>query len=200
MVAIVDYGMGNIRSVLNALEALGADGQLVSDASKLDGADRIILPGVGAFGDGMRHLDERGFTEALPECVRSGTPLLGICLGMQLLATRSFEHGEHPGLGLVPSDVRLLEPGGDLRVPHIGWNVVERRRESCLLGDEPDPTFYFVHSFELHPDNLDVVTGTAPYGAPVTAVVEDEHVLGCQFHPEKSQHDGLALLRRFLEL
>jgi len=191
MVAIVDYGMGNIRSVLNALEALGAEGQLVSDASKLDGADRIILPGVGAFGDGMRHLDERGFTEGLPERVRSGTPLLG---------TRGFEHGEHPGLGLLAGDVVRLDPGSDLRVPHIGWNLVERRGESRLLGDEPDPTFYFVHSFQLHPDNPDVITGTTPYGFPVTAVIEDEQVLGCQFHPEKSQHDGLALLRRFLDL
>jgi glutamine amidotransferase len=199
MIAVVDYGMGNIRSVLNALEAIGAAAELVSDASKLGGAERIILPGVGAFGDGMRRLDEQGFTEALPGRVLAGTPLLGICLGMQLLGARSFEHGEHSGLGLMAGEVRRLEPGNDLRVPHIGWNLVERQGTSRLLGDEPDPTFYFVHSFELHPEGS-VVTGTAPYGSPVTAVVEDGHVLGCQFHPEKSQYDGLALLRRFVGL
>ncbi len=200
MVAVVEYGMGNIRSVLNALEAIGAQARPVSAASDLDDAERIILPGVGAFPHGMRHLDERGFAEALLKHVDVGTPLLGICLGMQLLGTRSFEHGEHPGLGLIAGEVERLRPEGDLRVPHVGWNNVERQGDSRLLGDDPEPTFYFVHSFELRPEDPLVVTGTAPYGSAVTAVVEDEHVLGCQFHPEKSQHDGLELLRRFLAL
>ncbi len=200
MVAVVEYGMGNIRSVLNALEAIGAQARPVSTASDLDGAERIILPGVGAFPHGMRHLDERGFAEALLKHVDVGTPLLGICLGMQLLGTRSFEHGEHPGLGLIAGEVKRLQPEGDLRVPHVGWNNVERRGVSRLLGDEHEPTFYFVHSFELHPEDPSVVIGAAPYGSPVTAVVEDQQVLGCQFHPEKSQADGLALLRRFLDL
>ncbi len=200
MVAVVEYGMGNIRSVLNALEAIGAQARPVSAASDLDDAERIILPGVGAFPHGMRHLDERGFAEALLKHVDVGTPLLGICLGMQLLGTRSFEHGEHPGLGLIAGEVKRLQPEGDLRVPHVGWNNVERRGVSRLLGDEHEPTFYFVHSFELHPEDPSVVIGAAPYGSPVTAVVEDQQVLGCQFHPEKSQADGLALLRRFLDL
>lgn len=200
MVAVVEYGAGNIRSVLNALHALGEEATMVSRAEDIGDADRVILPGVGAFGDGIRRLDERGFAEALPQLAHAGRPLLGICLGMQLLASRSFEHGEHAGLDLIPGDVRRIEPEGELRVPHIGWNAVQRRRSSELLGEEDgEQTFYFVHSFHLDARDPDVVSGTVSYGGLLAAVVEREHVSGCQFHPEKSQHDGLALLRRFLD-
>ena len=200
MVAVVEYGAGNIRSVLNALHALGEEATMVSRAEDIGDADRVILPGVGAFGDCMRRLDERGFAEALPRLAGAGRPLLGICLGMQLLATRSFEHGEHAGLDLIAGEVRRIEPDGDARVPHIGWNAVDRRRPGGLLGDEEgEQTFYFVHSFHLETRDPAAVTGTTTHGGTLTAVVEQAHVGGCQFHPEKSQDDGLALLRRFLD-
>jgi glutamine amidotransferase len=202
LVGLIDYGMGNLRSVLNALDHLGAPAALVDHADRLDGHERLILPGVGAFGDGMAALRERGFAEALPKLAAEGRPLLGICLGMQLLASRSFEHGEHEGLGLIPGDVVRLEPPDGLRVPHVGWNTVERRRESALLPEHSDEelTYYFVHSFEYRPRDPDVLTGVADYGKPVAAVIERDNVLGTQFHPEKSQRDGLALLERFLRL
>jgi glutamine amidotransferase len=201
LVALIDYGMGNLRSVLNALEHLGARAELVDHADRLDGHEALILPGVGAFGDGMAALLARGFAERLPKLAATGRPLLGICLGMQLLASRSFEHGEHQGLGLIPGDVVRLDPPAGLRVPHVGWNTVERRRDSALLPDGDDePTYYFVHSFEYRPEASEVLTGVADYGKPVTAVIEHDNVLGTQFHPEKSQRDGLALLERFLKL
>src|SRR3954454_13335626 len=118
----MDYGMGNLRSVLNALDALGAESRLVPSAAELAGAGKLVLPGLGAFGGGMRHLRERGFADELPKRVAAGQPLLGICLGMQLLATRGFEHGEHDGLGLIPGEVRYIETDAALRIPHVGWN------------------------------------------------------------------------------
>jgi glutamine amidotransferase len=201
VIAVIDYGMGNLRSVLNALDSLGAESQLVPSAAQLDGADKLVLPGVGAFGDGMRHLHERGFAAELPERVAEGQPLLGICLGMQLLATRGYEHGEHDGLGLIPGEVRYIETDEALRIPHVGWNELTIERESPLLGGlDESPMFYFVHSYELVPDDPSVVTGTTDYGRPVNATVERDNVYGVQFHPEKSQRSGLALLRNFLAL
>jgi glutamine amidotransferase len=199
VIAVLDYGMGNLRSVLNALESLEVEAFLADSPDAVGDADRLILPGVGAFGDGMRNLRDRGFVEAMPDLVAGGRPLLGICLGMQLLATVSEEHGEHEGLGLIPGAVRRLETSRALRVPHVGWNAVLPRRASVLLGDgDAEQTFYFVHSYHLIPDDPDTVTGVAQYGIDVTAVVERDHVMGAQFHPEKSQRDGLALLGRFL--
>jgi imidazole glycerol-phosphate synthase subunit HisH len=190
--------MGNLRSVLNALEAIGVSACLAPSPEAVGDAERLILPGVGAFGDGMRNLRERGFVEAMPNLLDGGRPLLGICLGMQMLASVSEEHGEHEGLGLIPGTVRRLEPGGGLRVPHVGWNVVRPQGSTMLLGDAPDEqTFYFVHSYHFVAEEPADVTGMADYGTEVAAVVERGTVLGAQFHPEKSQRDGLALLRRF---
>jgi imidazole glycerol-phosphate synthase subunit HisH len=190
--------MGNLRSVLNALEAIGVDAYLAPSPEAVADAERLILPGVGAFGDGMRNLRERGFVDAMPDLLDGGRPLLGICLGMQMLASVSEEHGEHEGLGLVPGTVRRLEPGGGLRVPHVGWNAVHPRGGTTLLGDGPDEqTFYFVHSYHFVAEQPGDVTGVADYGTEVAAVVERGTVMGAQFHPEKSQRDGLALLRRF---
>ena len=200
MIGVLDYGMGNVRSVLNALEFLGADARLVADPGAAREAERLVLPGVGSFGAGMRRLDERGLATAIPELVSEGRPLLGVCLGMQLLADRSSEHGDHDGLGLIAGSVERLEVA-PLRIPHVGWNELTIRRETALLGDLPDdPTFYFVHSFEFHPEAAEAVTATTDYGRAVTAVVEGGAVSGAQFHPEKSQSAGLQLLRNFLEM
>lgn len=198
MVAVVDFGMGNLRSVLNALEYLGAEARLVDRPEGLDDVDHVILPGVGAFRDGIEALRQRGFAAALPELAAGGMPVLGICLGMQLLATRSYEFGEHEGLDLVEGTVEHLGVDG-LPVPHVGWNGIEARRPSRLFeGLSEQPTFYFVHSFHLVPNHPEVLTATADYGKPVTACVELDNVYGVQFHPEKSQRDGLKLLENFL--
>ena len=200
MIGVIDYGMGNVRSVLNALAFLGASAKLVADDARAREADKLVLPGVGAFGAGMRRLDERGLAEAIPGLVSDGRPMLGICLGMQLLAERSSEHGEHPGLGLIPGSVDRLTVA-PLRIPHVGWNTLSPQRPSALLADLPEePTFYFVHSFEFRPTDPEAVTGVTDYGGNVTATVERGSVFGTQFHPEKSQSAGLALLRSFLDL
>lgn len=201
VIGVIDYGMGNLRSVLNALERLGAERRLVREGHELDAVDRAVLPGVGAFGDGMRQLRERGFAEALPDYVAGGRPLLGICLGMQLLGTLSHEHGRHAGLNIIPGEVRYIDTDPALRIPHVGWNELCVGRASPLLDGLDDiPMFYFVHSFELHPDDPSAVTATADYGRPITASVEHENAYGVQFHPEKSQRCGLRVLENFLAL
>jgi imidazole glycerol-phosphate synthase subunit HisH len=201
MVAVIDYGMGNLRSVLNAMEHLGAEVKLVTSADELDTVDKVILPGVGAFRDGIRNLDERGLTVALRQFARRGGTLLGICLGMQLLASTGHEHGQTDGLGLIPGTVDRLDIGPGLRVPHVGWNTVTPLRDSNLMVGLPaEPIFYFVHSYQLVPEIPSTVTGTTEYGQPLAACVERANILGVQFHPEKSQRDGLMLLKNFLAL
>jgi imidazole glycerol-phosphate synthase subunit HisH len=201
LIAVVDYGMGNLRSVLNALDSIEAPARLAPAADDLASAEKIILPGVGAFGDGMRNLHERGLVDALRKRAADGCPVLGICLGMQLLADRSYEYGEHEGLGLIPGEVRLIDTDASLRIPHVGWNDLRVRSEGPLyegLGEEP--IFYFVHSYEFLPAEVDAVTATTDYGRDVTACVERGSVFGVQFHPEKSQRDGIQLLRNFVAL
>jgi imidazole glycerol-phosphate synthase subunit HisH len=201
VIGVIDYGMGNLRSVLNAVEHLGGDAVLVSSPADADQAEKLILPGVGAFGVGMQNLDRLGFAEALPHLARSGRPLLGICLGMQLLASTGTEHGRHDGLGLVPGLVERIDVDGDLRIPHVGWNAIDSRRESALFeGLSQEPTFYFVHSYELRPDDPEALTATTDYGGEVTACVQADGIFGVQFHPEKSQADGLRLLENFLSV
>ncbi len=198
---IFDYGMGNLRSVANAFEALSANVVISSRVEDLAVAQRIVLPGVGAFGEAMRRLRA---SDALPhlraEVLQKRKPFLGICLGMQLLAHRSFEHGEHEGLGWIAGEVHRIEPtDAGLRVPHIGWNEVKPCRESPMLLDLPaSPSFYFVHSYHFVVKDAVHVVGTCDYGRPLAAVVQAEHVWGTQFHPEKSQKAGLGLLRNFL--
>lgn len=200
LVGVIDYGMGNIRSVLNALLHLGAEAVLVTSPAGAERAQRLVLPGVGSFGAGMRRLEERGFVDAIPGLVSAGRPMLGICLGMQLLAESSSEHGAHHGLGLIPGSVERLDVA-PLRVPHVGWNLTHVKRPTRLLEGLPEyPTFYYVHSYEFRPTESTAITAVADYGAEVTAVVEDGNVLGTQFHPEKSQSAGLALLANFLAL
>jgi len=203
VIQIVDYGMGNLRSVSNALRSLGADAAITADPRTLARADAIVLPGVGAFGDGMRNLRAAGFVEALEEEVRrKGKPLLGLCLGLQLLATTGLEHGRHGGLDWVPGVVdRIPIPPDDpaVRLPHIGWNDVRVTRHKGLydgLGDSQP--FYFVHSYALTPEDPGVVTGVCSHGADFVASIEVDNLYATQFHPEKSHGPGLAVLRNFL--
>jgi imidazole glycerol-phosphate synthase subunit HisH len=200
VIAIVDYGMGNLTSVLNAFDRVAPGAaRVVSEPGEVLAADRVVVPGVGAFRDAIAALRERGLAQALLDFAASGKPLLGVCLGMQLLATRSLEFGEHEGLDLIPGRVELLRTAPGLRIPHVGWNDLEVRRPGDpLLGAlGPEPAFYFVHSYEFRPEDPAAVTGVTDYGRPVTACVGAGNVLGVQFHPEKSGDDGLVLLGAF---
>ncbi|MDP3157112.1 MAG: imidazole glycerol phosphate synthase subunit HisH [Archangium sp.] len=202
-VGLVDYGMGNLRSVRNALEGLGATVDVVRDPLRLERYDRVVLPGVGAFGDAMANLNRANWPAALSEhaLVRQ-RPFLGICLGMQLLASRGTEHGLHAGLGWFSGAVRQLERPAPHRVPHMGWNEVRAVVRTGLLRDlAADATCYFVHSFAFVPDDAAVVTGVTEYGgADFVSAIERGNVVGTQFHPEKSQKHGVGLLARFLQM
>ncbi len=198
--AIINYGLGNLRSVANALEAVGHEAIIATAPSMMDAADKVILPGVGAFADGMRGLREGGWIERLERDVRrGGKPLLGLCLGMQLLATTGTEHGIHEGLGWIPGRVDRLPTVPGVRVPHIGWNDVRFVRPSVLHGSAESAAFYFVHSYVLLPQDPAVVTGVVSHGVEFVASVELDNIHATQFHPEKSQDAGLAVLKRFME-
>ena len=195
MIAIADYGMGNRRSVEKALAHVGASSVVTADVRD---ASAIILPGVGAFPEAMRNLERTGLGEALVERAAAGVPLLGICLGMQLLFESSSEHEGAEGLGILPGTVTALESP---RLPHIGWNLVTFERESALtegLGEAA--AFYHVHSFAARPADPADVVGTSEYGERFVSVVERDNVMAAQFHPEKSSRDGLRMLRNFAEL
>ena len=204
VVTIVDFDMGNLRSVVNAFEAVGARVSVTREPRDLRAASAVVLPGVGSF-DGFQTLRRLNFVEALNEEVLGRKkPYLGICLGLQFLGRQSFENGCQAGLGWIPGDVVRIEPADkEFKVPHIGWNNVQVRRPSLLfrgLGDEP--VFYFVHSYHLavDPDQAGCMTATCWHGADVTASIERENIFGVQFHPEKSQEAGLGLLRNFLSV
>ncbi len=199
MIGIVDYGMGNIQSVKNAFERLNAKVHIVTSPEDLAQCSGIILPGVGAFSKAMANLREMRLIAPLKAKVDDGTPVLGICLGMQLLAQVSEEHGQHEGLGIIPGKVRLIPVGNTLRLPHIGWNEVRPVRPGALFkGLKENATFYFVHSFmlECDPGNLTALTD---YGGNVTAAIQHGSVFAVQFHPEKSQTNGSLLLRNFID-
>jgi len=201
MIAIVNYGMGNLRSVQHALEMVGADVQVATHPEDLRTAERLVLPGVGAFGACVRHLRASGLVEALTEEVlHRGKPLLGICLGMQVLAGVGYEMGKHRGLGWIPAVVQRFEVELlGLKVPHVGWNEVILQRHTPLFhGLQRDPTFYFVHSYHLVPDTPEVTLASCDYGIRFTAAILRDNIFACQFHPEKSQHNGLRLLENFL--
>jgi glutamine amidotransferase len=201
-VAVLDYGINNLGSVRRALADLGADVEIAAHPDALGEAGRIVLPGVGAFGEAMTRLRAEGWVEALREQVLvRGTPFLGICLGMQVLATSSEEAGFHEGLGLVPGRVRRLDAlGCSLRIPHVGWNEVRFAEAATLFRAIPQATdFYFVHSYAFEPDSAETVCATTTYGATLTAAVRVGHIFGTQFHPEKSSRAGRQVLRNFLE-
>lgn len=200
-VAIVDYGMGNLGSVRRAFAELGAQPMIVDHPAQLDAADRIVLPGVGSFADGMAQLDAGGWTDALRNQVAGGKPLLGICLGMQLLASRGSEGGCSLGLGLIAGEaVRLDRLGCTSRIPHVGWNSIHATNEaSRLLVGIPEGTdFYFVHSFAFCAEDQGDVIANTEYGIPIPAIVGRGSVFGTQFHPEKSSRAGFRLLKNFL--
>ncbi len=202
MIGIVDYGMGNLLSVYHALEMVGAEAKIFKDPDDLKDAERIVLPGVGAFRDCMENLKKTGFVEALNEFVlRHGKPILGICLGMQVMARKSFEGGEHRGFGWFDADVVRLQPNNSaLRVPQIGWNEVRYLQESPLFRDLPSsPDFYFVHSYSMKFDDGVNVDAFCDYGGSVTAAVRKKNIFATQFHPEKSQDYGLKIIENFLK-
>ena len=202
MVAIIDYGVGNLFSLKSSFGAIGAEVVVTSDPEVLKKADRLLLPGVGAFGDAINKLNESGLKEVVISEAKGGKPIIGICLGMQLLFGKSFEYGEYEGLGLIDGNIKpiadVINP--DLKVPHIGWNALDICKSSPIFkyinsGD----CVYFVHSFYAA-DCSDSVIATAEYSVPLTAAVAKGNVFGCQFHPEKSGEVGLNILRAFLEV
>jgi glutamine amidotransferase len=200
-VAVVDYGMGNRRSVEKALQHVGARALITRDPAALEQADALVVPGVGAFPHGMRNLVELGLDERIRAAAAAGTPVLGICLGMQLLFERSQEHELTDGLGLLAGEVSLLH-GSGLRIPHIGWNDVRFERPSPLTAGLPGEScaFYHVHSLVARPEDPADVIATTEYGERFATVVAHGNVFGVQFHPEKSSRDGLALLSNFVTL
>ncbi len=203
MIAIIDYGVGNLFSLQSSFSAIGQEAVVTADPEVIRSADRLILPGVGAFEDAARKLRESGMADLVKEQVASGKPIMGICLGMQLLFDKSYEYGEHQGLGLIPGAVRPIADvvPANYKIPHIGWNALtfvgEKSRLFTYLNE--GDCVYFVHSYYAT-DCGDAVTATAEYGADLTASVEKGNVYGCQFHPEKSGAVGLSILKAFCEL
>jgi len=201
MIAIVDYGMGNLLSVHNALRMVGADPRVCQKAEDIASADRVVVPGVGAFGDAMLNLRSSGLVEALNAAKGSGKPMLGICLGMQIMGRRGFEFGEHAGLDWFRADVVKIRPADTtFRVPQIGWNnLTLHRRHPVLAGIPENADFYFVHSFHLVCEDASDLVASCDYAQQVTAAVGRDNVFATQFHPEKSQEYGLKLLENFVK-
>ena len=195
-VAIIDYGVGNLRSVEKAFAATGCEAVVTADEAQLRNAERLVLPGVGAFAACMKALTERGFDRLVQQKARTGTPLLGVCVGMQLLFDQSGEFGATAGLGLLRGRVRRFE--NDLVVPHVGWNRIYQKRKHVLFEGIAEGSFcYFVHSYYCEPADETVVAGETEYGARYASVVAEKNICGVQFHPEKSQDVGLRMLRNF---
>ncbi|MGZ8202077.1 MAG: imidazole glycerol phosphate synthase subunit HisH [Burkholderiales bacterium] len=205
MFVVIDYDMGNLKSMSNALKALGVPHEVSGEPERVRRADAIILPGVGAFGDGMRALGRRGLVQVLTEkVVGNGTPYLGVCLGMQFLATRGYEHGEHAGLGWLPGKVVRIEPSDPaLKVPHMGWNELTIVDGTAPLVRDVSPAtaVYFLHGYHFvpAPESVSAVVARTDHGGPIVAAVQRDHIFGVQFHPEKSQGAGLAILKNFAE-
>ncbi len=202
MVVIIDYGVGNLFSLQSSFAAIGEDAVVTGDEKAIAAADRIILPGVGAFGDAAAKLRATGLDKVIKEQAANGKPLLGICLGMQLLFEKSYEFGEHEGLGLIEGSVRPIADviGKDLKIPHIGWNaLIIKRKDPILKYTKDSDHVYFVHSYHAA-DCGQSVTATTEYGAELTAAVSNGSVFGTQFHPEKSGGTGLKILKAFCEV
>ena len=210
MIAIIDYGMGNLRSVQKGFEHTGHEAVVTSDAKTILNADKVVLPGVGAFSDCMKNLEQYGLIDVVRTSIRSGKPFLGICLGLQLLFTESEEFGISKGLDIIKGRVvRFKGPVfetpnselGTLKVPHMGWNSLTFKRRPPALADVPENSHvYFVHSFHVVPDDKAVIATTTPYGIEFVSSIWKDNILAVQFHPEKSQALGLSILKRFGEM
>jgi glutamine amidotransferase len=201
MIQIIDYGMGNLRSVQKAFESLGQPAKICTDPGALHSADKVVLPGVGAFRDAIEHLQAQGFVEPIRNYVAGGRPFLGICLGLQLLFDVSYEDGEYAGLGIVPGKVVRFESRPGLKIPHMGWNALEAAAPNPLLAGIPAGAHvYFVHSYHVVPRDESVVAARSFHGQPFVAMVARDNLFATQFHPEKSQRIGLQLLENFARL
>jgi glutamine amidotransferase len=204
-VSLVDYNMGNIQSIYNALRVVTEDIEIVSRGSEIESPDAIVVPGVGSFAEGMQNLRQQGFIDPLNRFViEEGTPYLGICLGLQFLADRSTEGGIHEGLGWIPGEINRIDTETDeYRVPHMGWNEVDIGTETdseLFRNFEPTEVFYFLHSYHMDPETVDdrYTTSTAWHGTDITASVRSDNIFGVQFHPEKSQGTGLKVIENFI--
>jgi glutamine amidotransferase len=206
MIAIIDYGMGNLRSVQKGFEKAGFEAVVTSDPKAILEAERIVLPGVGAFRDCMKNLEQGGFIDPILKVINEGRPFLGICLGLQLLFSESEEFGLHRGLGLIPGRVLrfpagMTREGEELKVPHMGWNSLSIKLCDGLFNGIPDGAyFYFVHSYYVMPEDPSVIAATTDYGMEFCSSVRKDNIVATQFHPEKSQERGLAILRNFGEM
>jgi glutamine amidotransferase len=201
MIAIVDYGMGNLRSVQKAIERIGQSAEIVTRPEQIRSASRLILPGVGAFRDAIHELDRLELVEPIREHIRSEKPFLGICLGLQMLFDVSYEDGEWPGLGVLPGEVVRFPPSTELKVPHMGWNTLEPTAPIKLLEGLPqDASVYFVHSYYVVPSDESVIAARTTYGVTFTSMVARGNMFATQFHPEKSQKVGLRLLTNFAKI
>lgn len=198
MIAVVDYGMGNLRSVQKALEKVGLEAVITSNPSDLDNADGVVVPGVGAFGDAIHNIERLNLKEKIVENIKKGKPYLGICLGLQILFEYGYEFGEHEGLGLIKGSVVRFDEKLDIKIPHMGWNQVKKVKESKMFeGIKDGEFFYFVHSYYAKPDDISVMATITDYGINFCSAVEIGNIWAVQFHPEKSQQAGLKLLSNF---
>lgn len=201
MIAIVDYQMGNLRSVQKAFERVGHAAAITADPKVLEQADHVVLPGVGAFADAIAEIRRRELIEPIRAAIESNKPFLGICLGLQMLFDVSYEDGEHEGLGVIPGEVRRFDVPPEYKVPHMGWNHVAQRRQPPIFKGIADGShFYFVHSYYVVPKDESVIAGEASYPEPFCAAIWRDNLFATQFHPEKSQATGLQLLKNFAEL
>jgi glutamine amidotransferase len=198
MIAIIDYGMGNLRSVSKAFEAVGHQAVVTRDARVIGNASHVVLPGVGAFGDCMANIEQYGLVEPIRTAIQSGKPFLGICLGLQVLFSESEEFGPHKGLDIIQGAVRRFEGGQALKVPHMGWNQVYVQRACPLFDGVADGSdWYFVHSYFVDPSDKQLAATMTTYGIPFVSSVWKDNIVACQFHPEKSQTVGLRLIKNF---
>jgi imidazole glycerol-phosphate synthase subunit HisH len=201
MIAIIDYQMGNLRSVQKALERVGHEAIITSDPAEVGRAEKVILPGVGAFEDAIAELERRDLVGPIKDAVAADKPFLGICLGLQLLFDVSYENGRHEGLGVLPGEVVRFKVPADLKVPHMGWNELQiRRRPPLLEGIAEGGHFYFVHSYYVKPRDESLIATETDYGGPFCSMIWRGNLFATQFHPEKSQADGMRLLKNFAEL
>ncbi len=199
MIAVIDYGLGNLRSVSKALESLGTEVEVTSKPKIIESADGVVLPGVGAFYRGMENITKLGLAVPIKKCASSGKPFLGICLGLQLLFSESTEHGKHKGLDIIKGKVVKFKEG--VKIPHMGWNSVDRIKDTPLFKNIPDKSyFYFVHSYFVEPKDKKVIAGATDYSQSFTSMIAKDNVFGVQFHPEKSSELGLKVLKNFLEI